>query len=276
MDDIVQTLGTPAMIAFLEANLEEEMLSFGRALTGGEIYNDGEVEGFFTGRPYLNGILRTHLRSSEPEYIGTRIRTVLRYFQEKQVSRLGWSVGQDTQPANMDTHLESYGFIRLNEDNIGMALDVETLQVEERRVEDLEIHEIEDLAGLQLLKRMEIEGFGSSEEMAQHYYEMYAGAGFGRGTVWRHWSGWWQGEPVAAASLLLHAGVAGIYGVSTLPEARRQGIARAMVLHAIEEARQLGYRVVILSPTDMSERIYSRLGFREYTRIRHYSYYLEY
>ena len=272
MDEIVQTLGTPAMIAALEANLEEEMLSFGRVLAGGEIYNDGEVEGFFTGRPYLNGILRTHLRSSETEYIAASIRRVVRYFQAKQVSRPGWSVGQDTQPVDMDVHLENCGFIRLNEDNRGMALDVETLQVEERHVEGLEIHEIEDFTGLQILKRMEIEGFGSSEEMAQHYYEMYAGAGFGRGTNWRHWSGWWQGEPVAATSLLLHAGVAGIYGVSTLPPARRQGIARALVLRAIEEARRVGYRVVILSPTDMSERIYHRLGFREYTRIRHYSY----
>lgn len=273
MDEIVQTVGTPAMIASLEANLEEEMLGFGRVLAGAEIYNDGEVEGFFTGHPYLNGILRTHLRSSEPEYIGARIKAVLHYFQERQVNRSGWSVGQDTQPADMDTHLENHGFVRLDEDNIGMALDVEEMQVEEKPVAGLEIHEIEDLAGLQILKRMEIEGFGSSEEMAQHYYEMYAGTGFGRGTAWRHWSGWQRGEPVAAASLLLHAGVAGIYGVSTLPEARRQGIARTMVLHAIEEARRLGYRVVILSPTDMSERIYRRLGFREYTRIRHYSHY---
>ncbi|MEO7021641.1 MAG: GNAT family N-acetyltransferase [Ktedonobacteraceae bacterium] len=272
MDEIVQTLGTPSMIAALEANLEEEMLYFGRVLAGGEVYNDGEVEGFLTGRAYLNGILRTHLHSSEAEYSEAKIKAVLRYFQEKQVGKIGWSVGQDTQPANMDVYLENCGFTKLSDENIGMALDVETLQVEEERVEDLEIREITNVEDAKILKYMEIEGFGSSEEMAQNYYEMYVGASFGSGTVWRHWAGWWKGEAVAATSLLLHAGVAGIYGVTTLPEARKHGIARAMVLHAIEEARRAGYRIVILSPTEMSDGIYRRLGFHSYTRIRHYSY----
>lgn len=272
MEEIIQELGTPAMIAALESNMEEEMIGFGRALAGGEIYHDGEVEGFFTGRAYLNGILRTHLRSQDAEYCEARIKAVVRYFQEKQVGKFGWSVGQDTQPEQMGSYLEQYGFMRISEENIGMALDVEELRVAEERVEGLEICEIEDLEGLKILKRMEVEGFGSTEEMAENYYEMYAGAGFGRGAAWRHWSGWYEGEAVAATSLLLHTGVAGIYGVTTLPGARRQGIARAMVLRAIEEARRAGYRIVVLSPTEMSEGIYRRLGFREYTRIRHYSY----
>jgi len=56
-----------------------------------------------------------------------------------------------------------------------------------------------------------------------------------------------------------------------VPEVRRRGIARAMVLHAIHEARQVGYRIAILSPTEMSEGIYRQLGFRAYTQIRHYT-----
>lgn len=272
MDTIVLTLGTPEMIAALEANMEEEMMYFGRTLAGGEIYNDGEVEGFFTGRPSLNGILRTHLHSLEQESIQAKIQTVLHYFREKQVSTIGWSVGQDTQPAHMETYLESCGFTKIPEENLGMALDVEMLSLEEKQVEGLAIREIADLESLKILKQMEIEGFGSSEEMAQNYYEMYTGAGFGPGTVWRHWVGWWHGEAVAATSLLFHAGVAGIYGVSTLPKSRRQGIAQALVLHAIQEAKRSGYRIVVLSPTDMSEGIYHRLGFRTYTRIRHFNY----
>ncbi|MGH2509019.1 MAG: hypothetical protein ACRDHZ_16685, partial [Ktedonobacteraceae bacterium] len=123
MDTIVQTLGTPSMIAALEANMEEEMLYFGRTLAGGEIYNDGEVEGFFTGRTSLNGILRTHLHSLEQAAIEAKIKTVLHYFQEKQVNKIGWSVGQDTQPAQMDVYLENSGFTKISEENIGMALD---------------------------------------------------------------------------------------------------------------------------------------------------------
>lgn len=272
MKTIVQTLGTLHMIAALEANMEEEMMYFGRTLPGGEIYNDGEVEGFFTGRPSLNGILRTHLHSLEREAIEAKIQTVLRYFQEKQVQTIGWSIGQNTQPAHMDAYLENAGFIKVDEENLGMALDVATFQAENAPIAGLEIHAITNLEELNILKRMEIEGFGSSVDLAQNYYEMYAHAGFGPGTNWRHWYGWWHGEAVAATSLLFHAGVAGIYGVTTLPHARRHGIARALVVQAIEEAKRAGYRIVVLSPTEMSEGIYRRLGFRPYTCIRHYSY----
>src|SRR5579883_810455 len=271
MDERVQTLDSPRLIAALEANLEEEMMSFGRGLSGGEIYNDGEIEGFFTGRAYLNGILRTHMKERKADYVEGRIQAVKRYFQEKGVNKMGWSVGKDCQPANMAAYLKRQGFRGLNDENIGMALDNETMRVEEEEVQGLEIREVEDLEGLKVLRRLEIEGFGSSVEMAQNYFEMYAGVGFGPGTVWRHFSGWLREKAVASASLLFHAGVAGIYGVATIPEARRQGIARAMVLRTIREARQEGYRIVVLSPTEMSEGIYRRLGFREYTRIRHYT-----
>ncbi len=271
MDNILSTLGTSQMIAALEANLEEEMMCFGRGLIGGEIYNDGEVEGFFTGRAYLNGILRTHLKRSEAAYVEDKIKAVKRYFREKRINKIGWSLGQDSQPANMASHLTSQGFLKLNDENVGMALDIATMQVEEEEIKGLEIREIEDLEGLKILRQMEVEGFGSSEEMAQHYFAMYAGVGFGRDTVWRHFSGWQQGKAVASTSLLFHAGVAGIYGVATIPEARRQGIGRAMVLRAIQEAGLTGYRIAILSPTGMSEGIYRRLGFREYTQIWHYT-----
>lgn len=270
MEEILSTLSDPRLIAALEANLEEEMMSFGRVLSGAEVYNDGQIEGFFTGREHLNGILRTHLKYMDAQAIQERIGVVLDYFRAKQVSKIGWSVGQDCQPTNMVDYLEQQGFRRLEEENIGLALDSTAVCVEESCVEGLEIRELVDIEDLSVLYKIEVEGFGSSEAMAGHYCEMYRNAGFGQGTNWRHFGGWWQGEVVAATSLLFHAGVAGIYGVATVPQARRQGIARALVLRAIEVARQQGYRIVILSPTDLSEGIYQRLGFREYTRIRHY------
>jgi GNAT superfamily N-acetyltransferase len=271
MQEILRTLESPQLIPALEANLEEEMMCFGRGLAGGEIYNDGEVEGFLTGRGHLNGILRTHLRSQEPGYVEDKIQTVLRYFREKGIKEIGWSLGQDCQPANMPLFLEAQGFRKLSEENVGMALDIANLRAEEVRVEGLEIRELIDLDDLKSLRQIEIEGFGSSEELAQWYYEMYAGVGFGPDTKWRHFIGWSQERALASTSLLFYAGVAGIYGVATIPSARRHGIARMMVLHAIEIARQAGYQIVILSPTEMSEGIYRRLGFRDYTCIQHYT-----
>jgi predicted acetyltransferase len=87
---------------------------------------------------------------------------------------------------------------------------------------------------------------------------------------WRHFIGWLHDMPVASTSLLLHAGVAGIYGVTTIPEARKKGIATAMTKHALRQARELGYHVAVLSPSEMSLRIYQRLGFQHYCTLQHY------
>ena len=271
MEEILQTLQDPRLIAALEANLEEEMLYFGKTLTGGEIYNDGQVEGFYTGRGHLNGVLRTHLKDERADSVQACIEAVLHYFRARGASEIGWSVGQDCQPARMAYYLEQHGFLRLSEENIGMALDIAALQIEPDQIEDVEIRELSSVEDLEVLYRMEMEGFDSTEVMAGYYREMYRRAGFGPGTPWRHFGAWRRGEVVAATSLLFYAGVAGIYGVATVEHARRRGIARRMVLRAIEAARQEGYRVAILSPTYMSEGIYRRLGFREYTRIRHYT-----
>lgn len=272
MSNIIQALDTPGLIAALEHNLEEEMLCFGRSLSGGEIYNDGELEGFFTGKNHLNGILRTHLRKGEIAYVEESIKRIQRYFQERNISQIVWSTGQNCQPENIGDILEKYGFQKLPEENAGMALAIEQLQVEDLYPAGLEIREITDLAGLEVLRKLEVQGFGSSESMAQNYYEMYANSPFGPGKIWRHFGGWWNGEAVASTSLLFDAGVAGIFGVATIPEARRRGIARAMVVHVLAVARDAGYHIAVLSPTEMSAGIYRRLGFREYTRIHHYSY----
>ena len=83
----------------------------------------------------------------------------------------------------------------------------------------------------------------------------------------RRWLAYQDNEPVAKAFLSLGAGVAGIYGDSTMPAVRRQGIGRAITLTALLAARQLGYRIGVLHSTQMGEGVYRGLGFQEYCRL---------
>lgn len=76
------------------------------------------------------------------------------------------------------------------------------------------------------------------------------------------YTGYLGGKPVAVSSLVMAGGLAGIYAVATLPEARKRGIGAAMTLHATSEGKAKGADITVLQATDMGRPIYERIGFR--------------
>src|SRR5579884_1670953 len=137
---------------------------------------------------------------------------------------------------------------------------------------NLRISVVENQEMLRTYANVSMRGFDAPEAENKVYYDTYAAIGSGDDLPWRHYIGWLDEQPVAVSSLLLHAGVAGIYGVATVPAARRQGIGAAMTLAPLHEARARGYAIATLSPSDMGLRIYQRIGFREYCQIHIYAF----
>ncbi len=74
-----------------------------------------------------------------------------------------------------------------------------------------------------------------------------------------------DGEPVATTCLFVEGDTAGLYAVSTIPKARRRGVAGAMVRRALDLARAQGVTLAVLQTGTGGdpERLYRTLGFRD-------------
>lgn len=92
--------------------------------------------------------------------------------------------------------------------------------------------------------------------------------------VYRGWLYKQEGEAVAGIGLiLLNWGPskndpspirARVVNVFTAPKARRRGLARSLLTHALDEAHHLGIRTVSLGTSEMAHDLYEEFGFQFY------------
>ena len=65
-------------------------------------------------------------------------------------------------------------------------------------------------------------------------------------------------------------GHGGIYNVTTLERARRRGLGMALTLVHLHAALARGCQTASLQSTEMTERVYAAVGFRDLGRILEY------
>ena len=71
----------------------------------------------------------------------------------------------------------------------------------------------------------------------------------------------YRAKPIGCSILHVAAGVAGIYQVATLPEARGHGIGRAMTTNVMLEGKTRGCDIGGLHATPMGLNLYRSIGF---------------
>jgi GNAT superfamily N-acetyltransferase len=79
-----------------------------------------------------------------------------------------------------------------------------------------------------------------------------------------------DGEMVAAALAYDFSGDCGIFNVGTVEKARRRGLGTALTAAQAHDARARGCRTASLQSTEMAERVYAAVGFRDLGRILEY------
>lgn len=76
-----------------------------------------------------------------------------------------------------------------------------------------------------------------------------------------------NGKPVCTSLVYLENGVAGIYGVATLPEERKKGLGAHATEKPLRIARKLGYHVGVLQASMEGQPVYKRIGFADFGEL---------
>ena len=79
-----------------------------------------------------------------------------------------------------------------------------------------------------------------------------------------------DGEIVAAALAYDFGDDCGIYNVGTVERVRRRGLGTALTTAQVHDARARGCQTASLQSTQMAERVYAAVGFRDLGRILEY------
>ena len=120
-----------------------------------------------------------------------------------------------------------------------------------------EIREVREERDLEAVRAVEIAAFDTPAEIA----EGFVGRRMLEDGRVRMFTAWIDGEPVGEASAYLLNDTVGIFGVGVVAAARRRGIGAALTLRAgraFDDRTDLAW----LSPSDMAQRMYERLGFQ--------------
>lgn len=259
MERILGDCSSASMTEAVEANLCATWSLFG-CEPGVELHDGPDALWTLTDIPFalLNAVLRARL---EPSEVDAAIDAAIARGRERRVPLI-WLTGPATRPADLGGSLEAHGFA-CGDEMLGMAIDLSLLTEESAPVPGLVLREPGDAAELHTW---------CATMAAAYEYPPFFGEFFER---WLHalspaqrsslalYLGSLDGEPVASSLLVPGAGVAGVYCVATLPEARRRGIGSALTRRALLEGRSRGYRVGVLMAEKPGVGLYRRLGLQE-------------
>ena len=250
MDDVVREI---------EEALVGHWSHFGR-WERGALVEDGGTLRYETPIPHLpyNGVLRTRIPDATVDEVVPR---VVESFRRRGV-HFAWWVTPSSQPSDLGERLEANG-LRLVERAVGMSLDLAGWDAPAPK------------PGVDYVEVLDERALDDYAELIYAYWELPADSRalvaainrfWGPGQAAAHrWLAYADGRPVGKALLSFAApeGVAAVYGMSVLPEARGRGVASGLTTTLLGRARDLGCRRVVLHATEMAVGVYARAGFVE-------------
>jgi GNAT superfamily N-acetyltransferase len=254
--------------AALDANFAE-LLAWYSSGPGGEVRRDPDLLLTMSGVPFraINAAAVADLAGSATA-VAARVVEAIDWLSTR-TDRWRWLVGPSSRPTDLGDRLIEAGLRQLS-DGAGMALDLRGWRHKAPLPAGMTTELVKDAEALERWRNVQQRGLGLDDASAEAWWMAHRRLVDEAWPPLRNWIASLDGEPVAAAALFVGAGVAGIYNVCTVPEARGRGVGAAVTAVALDAAVDAGLGLAVLGASDMGYSVYQRLGFREVSRLRSY------
>jgi ribosomal protein S18 acetylase RimI-like enzyme len=242
----------------MDANMAAFWAPYGRG-AGAELYADAKLVWIYTGigSPLFNGVVRANLNRHGVKVVADALRVRI----ATRGAPCFWWIGPRSKPDDIRELLGQHG-LKAAGSAPGMALALESLERAREPIAGFELRKVEGAQMRALWGRIAAQGSGFPAAAVDALEALEPTIDDARYAAQRRYLGLLEGTLVACSALVIEAGVAGVYAVATLPQARRRGIGRAMTLLPLLEARELGCRVGVLQSSSAGRSLYESLGFR--------------
>jgi ribosomal protein S18 acetylase RimI-like enzyme len=268
MQDILGDLTADDFPAAFEKNMVAFWSPYGRA-NDCYLHNDNNLVWLYTGIPFplFNGVVFANTSEAEVHAVREKLAEKIKI----QGAPALWWISPWTLPNNISTLLEQNGLTPAGEVP-GMVMELSLLPREPEPIEHFSLRKVNSPELQALWAQIAATGTGFSEEAIEQMIKVESTITDPQYQSQQRYIGYLEDVPVATSALVLDAGVAGIYAVATLPEARQKGIGRMMTMMPLLEAREMGYRLGVLQSSSAGYSVYQKLGFQALWK---YSLYLQ-
>ncbi len=248
-------LKTQDVIIAMTDNMYVQMTYFARQLSGHEVFDLSDMT--IVTSPLANNTFNCVLQARLlADNVDQRIEEVKQFYEQRAVP-FAWWVGTLDMPRDLPVLLTQHGFEH-DEQELGMVLPLAVYEPVSSG--PLIIERVLDRSTLSLFDRVHVI-CGFTQDAFEKRFGLLNPVCYGEGSSIELYIGCIGDEVAVTGMLVLHAGVAGIYYIATVPDQRRKGYGTAMMHSLLTRAKMQGYAYAVLQASAMGAPVYKRLGF---------------
>lgn len=263
----IQTdLSEVALVSAIRGNLSGFFRFMTRKLPTSDGFENDKFARWYTAlsHPWFNGFVCSAIPSQADDDF---IRESIEYFKERQVGIFTCWLEPHLNRSDWESFLANYDF-GFSDGTPGMAMDLHTLPQSPSMTDGLDIHIVEDEAEMRTWAHVFTLGYGMPADWESAIFKLWFSLGLDFPV--QNYLGYLDGKPISTSTVFYADGVAGIYDVATLPEARGRGLGTALTLAPLLDAREEGYRIGVLQSSEMGFSVYQKMGFKHVCQIENF------